>query len=203
MGLRIAYYINNSKKKLVDLVVEDYPLFRDNYLKLNSESVEIDKIALSDEKLIRFLEQNDNIIDLNIISDQMMNEITDEYLSCSLDNMIKFNSEFEIKGPCLNKYNYTSSTFLINQTNNNQLIKLWNYLIVGRSIKEGSVITSFSNDISFGFLSVQEQRELALLLEANFTINKSDSAFTGIILVLDLLKEMNEYSTELISTIDL
>ncbi|MFN8712496.1 MAG: hypothetical protein ACK5Z2_06560 [Bacteroidota bacterium] len=203
MGVRIAYYINDSGKKLVDLIIKDYPFFRENYLNLNSESVETQKMALGDENLIRFLEQNDKIDDLDRFSDQIVNEIVQEYFLSSIDNLIKFNSTFDIIGPCLNKINYTGSSLLINQTNNDQLIKLWNYLIFGRSIKDGATSTSFSNDISLGFLSAEEQRELVQLLEVNFNINKSGFDLTGIILVLDVLKEMNEHSTELISTVDL
>jgi hypothetical protein len=203
MGVRIAYYINDSGKKLVDLIIEDYPFFRENYLKLNSKSVETKKMALGDENLIRFLEQNDKINDLSIISDQIVNEITHEYFFNSYDDLIKFNSNFDSIGSYISKFKYSGSTFLINQTNNDQLIKLWNYLILGRSIKDGATATSFSNDISLGFLSAEEQRELVQLLEANFNINKSGFDLTGIILVLDVLKDMNEHSTELISTVDL
>jgi hypothetical protein len=202
MGLRIAYYINNSGKKLIDLIVEDYSLFRANFLKLNSESIETYQDVLGNENLIRFLEQNNKLSDLNIISDQIVNEIVQEYFLSSIDNLIKFNSAFDIIGPCLNKINYTGSSLLINQTNNNRLITLWNYLISGRSIKQGATAISLSNDISLGFLSAKEQRELLQLLDANFNIKKSGLDFTGINAVRGVLNEMNEHSTELISTVD-
>jgi hypothetical protein len=203
MGLRVAYYINNSGKKFIDLIVEDYSLFRANFLKLNSESIQNYQDVMGNENLIRFLEQNNKLKDLDSFSDQIVNEIVQEYFLSSIDNLIKFNSTFDIIGSCLNKINYTGSSLLINQTNNNRLITLWNYLILGRSIKEGATATSFSNDISLGFLSAEEQRELVQLLEANFNINKSGLDFTGINAVRRVLNEMNEHSTELISTVDL
>jgi hypothetical protein len=202
MGLRIAYYLNNSGKNLIDLIVEDYSLFRANFLKLNSQSIQNYQDVMGNENLIRFLEQNNELNDLSKISDQIVNEIVQEYFVSSIDNLIKFTSTFDLIGPCLNKINYTGSSLLINQTNNNRLITLWNHLILGRSIKEGATTTSFSNDISLGFLSVEEQYELVLLLEANFNINKSGLDFTGINAVREVLNEMNAHSTELISTVD-
>ena len=74
----------------------------------------------------------------------------------------------EFYGSCNNKLEYDKSTEMVLQTSDKDFIKLWNFLIQGRYLKDIEEFDSFTNDYKIGFINRQEYLLLKSKIEFHF-----------------------------------
>ncbi len=165
MGVRIHFYKNNTSKKLRDLISDNYSDFAHWYVNRNESSIkEFDEIY-GTEELIHFFSENKNIeANLNLLDKKLVDEMTAEFVA----EYSEYSKTLDFFGPTMSKWRYNESTKLVLETKNNEFIKLWGYLINGRSLKESEEFDSYTNEYKIGFLSSKEHSKLKELIIKHF-----------------------------------
>ena len=221
MGARINFFINNSNKRLTNLIHENYVQFSKWYIQYYSESYEEYHI----QKIINFINTHHSL-HINNTAKKIVDEITSEFIIEYFD--------LPYVGPSVNKWRYNSSTQLVKETNNKRFIALWNALIVdGRSLKDKEHFDSYSHEFKTGFLYEEEYLELKKLIlkyfgdyeamkkkfwsigekkvfkEASknskngcFTLSDHNPITSGLQYVLQTIDEIKESKNDLISSIE-
>ncbi|MDR1157393.1 MAG: hypothetical protein LBK75_03680 [Oscillospiraceae bacterium] len=137
------------------------------------------------------------------LSDELLNEITAEFIGAYCDSA--GNKEIELLKPFMNKWRYNESTKLILKTNDVDMIRLWEIIINGRSIKDGKRFKSFTNDYKVGYLSGSEYKKLNEKLKNHFgdinmdTLNEQNE---GMAYVSQAINEMEKHGGEMIIGIE-
>ena len=100
------------------------------------------------------------------------------------------------------------------KTNDKELIRLWNFIIKGRSLSDYADFDSFTNELKIGFLSFGEHRILKTKIEAYFgnvevikrrrlaVDEQSEEIEIGLECVLQVLDEITLAENELITSIE-
>ena len=165
MGVRIHFYKNNIGKKLRDLICENYSDFAHWYINRNESSIEEFDEIYGTEQLIDFFSENKNIEgNLNLLDKKLVDEMTAEFVA----EYSEYSKTLEFFGPSMSKWRYKESTNLVLGTKNNEFIRLWSYLINGRSLKESEKFDSYTNEYKIGFLSFKEHSKLKELIVEYF-----------------------------------
>lgn len=108
-----------------------------------------------------FLNQNDFLPhDLKPVHKQIVDDLVSDFIGSYCDSQIHNSNSFELFGPLLNTNKYNQSTNLICKTQNPDLMKLWSYVINGRSIVDSGNFQPFSKDYRIGFLDRNECEQL-------------------------------------------
>jgi len=92
-------------------------------------------------------------------------------------------------------------------TKDEDLIRLWNYIIKGRSLKDNTDFDSYTNDYKIGFLAFTEYMLLKEKIETYFgnieTIKKkSNPGSSGLEFVSQAIDEIADNKNELITGIE-
>jgi len=174
MGQRISYFKNNFDKGLKDLLFENYIKFRQWYLDYDKYSMDEFNEPYGNEKLIAYFNQNMDLqTDFGNLDKNFIDELTAEFIGSYYDTTHQQNDMLEFYGPCINKWEYDKSTEMVLQTNDKDFIKLWNFLILGRSLKDNEEFDSFTNDYKIGFINRQEYLLLKSNIEFHFGNNET------------------------------
>lgn len=160
MGQRISFFRNNFSYDLKSLLKVNYEDFKQEYLKYEKDSLQEFNEPFGNEELKKFLIKNCELPDFNILDKKIIDELTAEFIGFYCDLFDKNANILDFFGPCMNKKNYHRSNELILKTKDKRLIKLWNYLIKGRSLKDYNEFKSYTNDYQIGFLCKKEIEEL-------------------------------------------
>lgn len=204
MGSRISYFRNNDGKTLKQLLVAHYAQFREWYL----QQQKISKTSFNEEFGSEFVKNymyKNAIIpsDFSGINSRLIDELASEFLANYLDSNYDSVPLIEMVGPCVNKFRYRESTELLATTNDHEVIRLWNYIVDGRSIKDGNDFDSYTNDNRVGYLSSEEAKILKTKIGQYYHASKSSPQNEGFELVLDAISYIDARHAELIVTIDM
>lgn len=91
-------------------------------------------------------------------------------------------------GPLISRYKYNNSFSIIENTKDQKLIKFWNYLKVGRSLKEDKGFTEMESSV-IGFWN---KTEIDYVKEKLKDLNQNDIGIACISNVLDEIEEKSE-----------
>jgi hypothetical protein len=169
MGQRISYYRNNFKKELQDIIFENFSAFRQWYLETEKSSMDEFGEPFGNEMLIAYLKENPDFeIDFSRLNKKLIDELTAEFIGSYCDLTDTEGTILELFGPAYNKWRYNSGTEMVLKTKDADFIRLWNFVIKGRSLSDGQDFDSFTNDYKIGFLTFSEQRVLKAKIEIHF-----------------------------------
>lgn len=169
MGQRISYCKNNSNKGLKELIFENFPSFRKWYLDANQSSIEEFNESFGNEYLISYLEQGGDLLtDFDKLDKKLIDELTSEFVGSFCDLTDPEGKKLTFFGPSMNKWRYDKSDAMVAATRDQAFIRLWNFLIKGRSLKDDGEFNSYTNDYTIGFLTFAEHRYLKTCIETHF-----------------------------------
>lgn len=192
MGSWINYFKNNNSKKLKDLIFENYSSFR-------QWSLDLDQWEIFKNHLPECVNLNFDSIDKKIVD-----ELTSDFIGFYCDSG-PGNELFQSFGSSLYKRSYYKSDEIVMETNDAEFIRLWNFLIKGRSLKDNMNFNSFTNEYKIGFLTCAEYKLLKEKIETHFddleTMRTSED-FIGLKCVLQALDRLDSRNIEIITAID-
>lgn len=169
MGQRISYFKNNFGKTLKDLIFENFSSFRQWYLEMDKSSMADFKEPFGNEKVKNYFNLNPNFeTDFEKLDKKLVDELTSEFIGSYCDLTDRDSKLLELFGPTMNKWRYVKSGEIILLTKDEDFIRLWNYVIKGRSLKDNAQFDSYTNDYKIGFLTFGEHRLLKEKIESYF-----------------------------------
>jgi len=169
MGQRISYYKNNFQKTLKEILFENFPAFREWYLNFEKSSLEEFNEPFGNEMLIDYFKLNPDFkTDFPKLDKKIIDELTSEFIGVYCDFTDRGGKILQFFGPTFNKWRYDQSTEMIEQSGDALFIRLWNFIIKGRSLTDNDVFESFTNDRKVGFLTFDEHRVLKDKIESYF-----------------------------------
>lgn len=168
MGQRINYFKNNFNIEFRELIFDNFFEFRQWYLDYDKSSLEKYNEPFGSEYLKKYLKNSTDFrTDFEQLDKKLIDELTSEFISSYCD-ITDCKDIFYHFGPNCNKWHYDGSTELITQTGNEDFIRLWDYSIKGRSLKDLGKFESHSNEYSVGFLTFEEHSQLRNLIDQYF-----------------------------------
>jgi hypothetical protein len=231
MGQRLSYFKNNFDKGLKDLIVENFVEFRQWYLDYDKSSmVEFNEPFGSEKLKVYFRKKTDFKSEFDKLDKKLIDEVTSEFIGTYYDLTHHENECLEFFGPSMSIWRYEESNKMILATKDIQLLKLWNFIIKGRSIADNLEFNSYTNEYKIGFLSRQEcyllknkieqyfgdietirlkywtkkervQLENAIA-ENSYSLTGHNPKSSGLEYVLTAINELNEHNKELIAGIE-
>ena len=208
MGQRITYFKSNSGKGLKETIFDNYPSFRQWYLETDHSSVEEFHEPFGNENLKNYLKQNTAFkLNFDNLEKNLIDELTAEFIGSYCDLTDRDNHLFRLFGPAMNKWRYAESSEMVLATKDEDLIRLCNYIIKGRSLKDNTDFDSYTNDYKIGFLAFTEYMLLKEKIETYFgnidTIKKkSNPGSSGLEFVSQAIDEIADSKNELITGIE-
>ena len=212
MGQRIRYFKNNNNKEIKDLIAAHYGDFRQWFLDHDQSSIAEFNEPFGNEIFKNYLIQNtDCEAGFEHLDKQLTDELTAEFIGGYCESPEADNNILEFFGPAMSNWRYDLSTQRIIDTEDQEFIRLWNYLIKGRSLKDDAAFVSYSNECKIGFLTFDEHRLVKRKIETYFgNIEKLQKRYwwankeqnDGLCYVLTALNAMTMDNNELISVIE-
>lgn len=200
MGQRISYFKNNFNKGLIDLIFEKFSSFRQWYL--NEDKALIDEFnePVGDENLKNYLNQNTDFkTDFNNLDKKLIDELTSDFICSYWEFTDPDNYLLEYFGPTVGKSRYDQGTEMVLATKDTDFVRLWNYIVKGRSLKDDGNFDSYTNEYKTGFLTYIEQALLREKIKAHFG---PDPKISGLDYVLEVLVQIKDRKSELIIAIE-
>lgn len=174
MGQRISYFKNNFNKGLKELIFENFSSFRQWYLDTDNSSIEELNEPFRNEKLKLYFKQNtDYKTDFDNLDKNLIDELTSEFIGSYCDLTDRNSNLLEPFGPTMNKWRYNQSNEMVSATKDEDFIRLWSFVIKGRSLKDNCDFNSFTNDYKIGILDRQEYLLLKSKIEYYFGDNET------------------------------
>lgn len=230
MGNRICFFINPEGKRLRDWVEENYAHYRAHILELErSNQAEWNEATFS-AHVVQFLTQNDTLR-WDAGNKEVIDDLPNEFYDAA-EWMSESDRAFTDVGGWLYTSNYTNSQIFIQGTCDAALIRLWHFLVRGRSILDGGETGGADPENRVGYLSAEEVQLLAAGLRRYFGREPAASetywtdkmnhcppamaalhpdirvserrqwSFRGIICALEVLGDLEGRGLELVSMID-
>jgi hypothetical protein len=171
MGQYISFYKNRSGKPLKELIFERYAEFRVWYLQRNQDSIAEFYETYGSEELLAYFEQNSDFEnDFETLDDRLINELLVEFVWEYGGYQAPGEYFFQPFGSNVGTWRYVESTEMVFESDNSELIQLWTYLVLGRTLKDSTDFNSFDGEdkIKVGFLTVEEQNRLRELISHHF-----------------------------------
>lgn len=194
MGVRIAFYETTDGKSLLENFNRTFSEFKDWILEENKKPINDYKERIISKEIQSFLEQSGDNINVKNTSQELLDELTNEYLLTFCDYG-KGKLNIKLIGPLISRHKYDTSFNIIKETNDKKLIEFWNFLKVGRSLKDDKEFTKMESDL-IGFW---KKNEMDYIRQKIKSIDVDD---IGIECISDVLAEIDE-KTELIFNIEL
>ena len=198
MGKRIAYFKPTNGKTLKESVASDYTQFRDWALARNKQTL----IAYNERFIsvdFELVLQENRVCKIEEWNQQSVDNLVLEYLLTYCDYG-PGQGKFELVGPTMYTHRYGKSDKLINDSSDKELIKLWNYLTKGRSIKNNDPFISPGNEgYVIGFWDSGERGFLSQRLSK---LNKARKNNQGIEYVLSVIEELKNDHLDLILDVE-
>ncbi len=211
MGQRITFYRNNYGRTLKELLFDNYSVFRSWYLQQDRASMEEYNEHIGSEEVSMYLEKEaDLAASFQSLDKKLIDQLTEEFIFIYCDWTSGENDIIKSLDPCMSKWRYGASNQLVASTGNTEFIRLWGYLVNGRSVKDLGHFESYTNDGKIGFLSKEEVHALKGHIEQGFgtlemMMKKNwpeNPATEGLEYVLQAIGEMNKENKELITAIE-
>lgn len=169
MGQRISYFKNNFEKKLKEIIFENFSSFRQWYLDTDKSSMEEFNEPFGNEKLKSYFKQNTDFkTDFDNLDKNLIDELTSEFIGSYCDLTDRDSNLLEFFGPTMSKWHYDPSNEMVSATKDKDFIRLWNYIVKGRSLKDNAEFDSYTNEYKIGFLTFNEHRLLKEKIETYF-----------------------------------
>jgi len=170
MGQRIGYYRNYQKKGLKDIIFENFAPFREWYLDREQSSLEDFDEQFGNETIKNYFKRDPDFkFDFHKLDKKLIDELVSEFIGVYWDLTFSENKIFEFFGPTMSTWRYRASCEMVLKTNDEQFIRLWNYIITkGRSLRNNADFDSYTNEDKIGFLAFDEQRVLKAKIETYF-----------------------------------
>lgn len=196
MGVRIAFYKTTDGKSLVANFNRTFADFRTWILTENELSLKDYNEQIIRDNIATFLVnmQNEKTISIQNTPQHIIDELICEYVLTYCDRG-KGQTNLELIGPLISKHRYTTSFTLIENTKDTKLIALWNYLKVGRSLRQDSNFT----DLEFNKIGFWNKDEMTYIKQTIKAITTDD---IGISCIASVLEEVGE-TAELLFNIEL
>jgi len=167
MGMRISYELIKDGKRLTDIITQYYDPLRELIDNWHEEALAIGSNSVCSEQVIDFMILNDELPSLETIEQEVL-----DTLVYHLDDLILIENykpkPFKSIGSSVHPSRYKSATDLIRKQADEQTNQLWNYLLVGRSLKDDAPFTDFGSCYKIGFWKREECRFLYQSLIATF-----------------------------------
>jgi hypothetical protein len=213
MGQRISYFKNNFDKGLKDLISENFAPFREWYLDYDKSSMEeFNEPYGSEELKTYFRKETEFAADFDKLDKQLVDEITAEFVGQSYYLKNGDGRILDYFGPAMSNWRYDESSEMVSKTKDKDFIRLWNYIIKGRSLKNDAEFNSYTNDYQVGFLYRQEIEQLKSKIEHyfgdienkknNFWWNKEKPQLEGFEYIMEAVKKLTDNNKELITGIE-
>ncbi len=200
MAVRMAFYTSLSKKGIKELFIAQYDHLREQLLCSDLSALPVSPHGKA------FLTRNKALPVL--MSPIMADEII--YLFTRYTDMVEKN--YKMHFPFVKSDIYSATYSAIKKCNDTTAIKLWEYLIFGRSLLDDNIdnnapslgfnpITQSEDLYTIGFWSVQEQRNLKSFLEKYFISSKKtadNESDNGASLVLQILEKAAQENREIL-----
>ena len=193
MGVRIAFYETTDGKSLLENFNRTFVEFKEWLLAENKKSINDFNERIISNEIQTFLEKSGDNINFKEISQELLDELTNEYLLTFCDYG-KGKSNVNLIGPLISRHKYNNSFDIIKDTKDEKLIEFWNYLKLGRSLKNDKEFRTTETDL-IGFW---HKNEIDYIRSKIKSISVDD---IGIECISDVLSEIDE-KTELIFNIE-
>ncbi len=191
MGQRTVYYQSRTGESLSNHLRMDYTDFRHWILTENRNSVqEFDERLISD-KLESFLNENDPLIDFQNTRQDIIDELTTEYLTTFCDYG-PGKDNFEIVGPMMGTWRYKELKKRVLKTGDSELKALCSILDNGKSLINDNPFIPSDDNYKVGFWTIDEQRNLENKLKESKSLFDKTEGFEYLISVLEETKHKNQ-----------
>ncbi|PSK92496.1 hypothetical protein [Taibaiella chishuiensis] len=168
MGARISYYRIREGASLPGILAQYYTVFRHWSLDADKASRQEFDEPLIDERLVTYLEEHPGPAFAPPADPRLANELLGEFVAEAYGWTPDGEQVFLPVSPFLNKWCYENSNGLVEQTGDAALVRLWNYIIKGRSLVDGADYHGYGGDFTIGFLDAGGQLELKTLITQHF-----------------------------------
>lgn len=211
MGRRISYFKIPKHTQVKDLIFDNFGAFRQWFLDEDKASMDEFNEPFGNVNLTSYLSQNTDFkADFDNLEKSLIDELTAEFIGGYCDARGELLERF---GHSMSQWRYEQSTQMVIATKDEIFIRLWDYLVKGRSLKDGATFDSYTNECKVGFLAFGEHRLLNEKIIQYFGkvedvkmdswfIFKDDPKTAGFEYVLRALDAMGDYKNELIILID-
>ncbi len=157
MGQRISFYKNNFKEDLKEIIFGNYDDFKKWYLDSEKTALEDFDEQYGTEELKTYLRKDaDFRSEFQNLPQQLIDELTSEFISEYFDGTFQENNFLDFFGPTMSVWRYEESTKMVEATTDEEFLKLWNYLIKGRSLKNNFEFKGYTNEYKIGYLNKEE-----------------------------------------------
>ena len=160
MGQNILYFHtgNNEQQSLKALLIEHFATFRQ--WTLRSEEPFVDS-----EVLMHYLEQHTYLPeDFEHLDKELLDALVAEFIMYC-ESFTHTQHLLELLDPFVKKRYYESSTQMVLATHDDLFIRLWSYIVQGRSFKDDQ---AFDGDYKVGFLTQTQCQLLREKIETYF-----------------------------------
>jgi hypothetical protein len=169
MGQRIIFFKNDFNKGLTKLLFDNYSMFKHWYLDCDKSSMEeFNEPFGSKELKTYFKNETDFIAEFDNLDKQLIDEVSSEFIGNYCDLTDRDGIILKCFGPTMSKRRYDQSSEMVTATKDINFIKLWTYIVKGRSLKDNKDFNSYTNSYKIGFLDRQEIEELKNKIEYYF-----------------------------------
>ena len=190
MSQRITYHITKDNSTLRELLIKHYTAFRTWFLDAHEDSIEEYNEALGTDLLIDFLEENEAIDRLEEIDQNILDELSSEFIAsyCDYGGGTKL---LKLLNPWMSKERYEESTRLVRNKLDLESVRIWNYLINGRSLKNDNEFIAKNAGYQVAYWKPEEWTHLEKSIRRKFGGNP---AFSGIEYVIQMIESLpNRY----------
>ena len=167
MGVRISYNYIKDGKRPEEVLTEYYDLLRERIYEWHDESLAIHSKLRYSEKVIDFIVLHDELPAIANLEQELL-----DVLMSNLAEVIWLSDRkpkpLKSIGAEVHPRRYIASTELIRELTDEKTKQLWNYLLVGRSLKDDMPFTIFSDQYRVGFWRREECLYLYQSLKDNF-----------------------------------
>ncbi|MHC6203393.1 hypothetical protein ACYULU_09385 [Breznakiellaceae bacterium SP9] len=198
MGIRIEFYQNNTAKSLKELLEEHYESFKKDFVAEQTALMKKCDLDAEDLELFGFLSL-DRATKLDF-------ERVDSFLLDTIAIAFVFSRKdlFKPIGSSVYKRYYEESSGMIEATRDTELKEMWEIVLHGRSISDGSTRSGFYQGTQLGFFSSDEQAVFREKIERYFGTGDLERypAGCGLDCMAGVLRQI-DFGKELLITIDI
>jgi hypothetical protein len=199
MAERTVYYIPTDGKSLIENLKTDYGRFRDWVLTSNDQSLTEYNERLIKPELEILLKEN--LTDkFEEWSQENVDNLVFEYLLTYDDCIEPGQRKFKIVGPMMSTWRYEKSNKLISDSSDNDLKKIWNYLTMGRSIKNNKPFIPPSKDGQV--IGFWDRNDRDFISKRLVKFNKAHKDNEGIEYVLSVIDDVKNDKSDLMIIVE-
>lgn len=191
MGQRTVYYQSRTGQSLRNHLLMDFSDFRMWLLTENRNSIQEFNERLISVRLERFLNENDSLKDFQNTRQEIIDELTTEYLLTFCDYG-PGKDKFDIVGPIIGTWRYEEFKKQVLKTDDSELKYICSILDNGKSLMNDNPFIPSEDNIKVGFWTIDEQRILEKKLKESKNHFERTEGFEYLISVLEKTRDKNQ-----------